>query len=213
MISIEKFVFNPFQENTYVLYDHTKECVIVDPGCIDANEQQMIVDFIQKNDLRPVMVLNTHLHLDHVFGCKFIIDTYNIPFIAHADDQFFIDITKSYAVQFGIAISENPPGLTKTVDEGDVVKFGESELQIIHVPGHSPGGIVLYNKSQQFAIAGDVLFNGSIGRTDLVQGNHEQLISGIKEKLLTLNDDIIVYPGHGGVTTIGAEKQENPFLV
>ncbi|MBN2164825.1 MAG: MBL fold metallo-hydrolase [Marinilabiliaceae bacterium] len=212
MITIEKFVFNPFQENTYLLFDETKECVIVDPGCLENNEQQLLLHFIDSNGLIPKMVLNTHLHLDHVFGCGFVCSQYDISFLAHQNDEFLLSTTKSHAIQFGISIHSNPPSLSGCVNDGDVVKFGNSEVEIIHVPGHSPGCVALYNRAQQFLLSGDILFKGSIGRTDLPMGNYDQLILGIKNKLLTLDQDVIVFPGHGDSTTIGAERKSNPYL-
>jgi hydroxyacylglutathione hydrolase len=213
MISIERLVLNPFQENTYILYDETKECIIIDPGCFDDEEESRLVSLISKKGLKPIMVLNTHLHLDHVFGCRFAVNHYNIPFVAHRNDEFMLGIIKSYSMQYGLEIAENPPALTSYIAEGDQVKFGQSVLDVIHVPGHSPGGVVFVSKVDKTMIAGDVLFQGSVGRSDLPQGDHDLLISGIKNKLLVHDDDMTVYPGHGSSTTIGVEKRSNPFLV
>ena len=213
MITIKRFVFNPFQENTYLLFDETKECIIIDPGCIDTYERDILKKEIEKELLKPLLLLNTHCHLDHVFGCKFVVNEYNVPFAAHPDDEFFIGITKDHAKNFGIEIEDNPPEISRYVNEGEIVRFGQSNLKVIHVPGHSPGGVVFFNEQQGFIIAGDVLFQGSVGRSDLPKGDHQLLIEGIRRKLLILNEDVIVYPGHGESTTIGSEKIHNPFLI
>jgi glyoxylase-like metal-dependent hydrolase (beta-lactamase superfamily II) len=213
MIKVDVLVFNPFQENTYVIYDETNECVVVDPGCLEIREEERLKKHITDKGLKPILVLNTHLHPDHVFGNRFVCETWDVPSKAHADDTFFIDIVQSYAMQFGIKVNENPPAITSSINDGDQITFGKSSLTVIHVPGHSPGGVAFYNQSHGIIITGDALFKGSIGRTDLVQGDYDALISGIREKLLTLPDETVVFPGHGPSSTIGAEKSENPFLV
>lgn len=213
MITVDVLVFNPFQENTYVLYDETGECVIIDPGCLEIREEERLKKHITDKRLKPVFLLNTHLHLDHVFGNRYVCDTWDIPCKAHRDDAFFIDMIKPHALQYGIKVSENPPPVTQFINEGDEITFGNSTLKVIHVPGHSPGGVAFLSDACSFVIAGDVLFRGSIGRSDLVQGDFDVLIAGIRNKLLTLPENTIVYSGHGPSTTIGNEKAENPFLV
>ncbi len=211
-MKIEIIAQNPWQVNTIILWDETGECVIIDPGCFDDAEKQQIVDFVTTNELRPVRLLHTHLHLDHVFGTGFIAEKYNLKPEAHPDDEFFINQTKDYAAQFGLTIEQNPPGLGGYLNEGEEITFGNSTLRIIHLPGHSPGGVAFYNKSEKLLVSGDVLFKDSIGRTDLPGGNLDTLLSNIKRKLFTLPDDTVVYPGHGPDTTIGYEMEENPFL-
>jgi hydroxyacylglutathione hydrolase len=212
MIQIEKITFNPFQENTYLLYDETGECLIIDPGCLDVNEQQQLAATIMAKQLKPVKLIHTHLHLDHVFGSKFVATHWKLPVLAHADDAFFLPITKDYALKFGVKLNDNPPSLTGFLNDGDDVTFGNSSVKVIHVPGHSPGGVCFYASNEKILVAGDALFAGSVGRTDLAMGDYDTLIDNIKAKLLTLPDDTMVYPGHGPSTTIGHERQSNGFL-
>ncbi len=211
-MKVHIFPLNPWQVNTYILYDDTGECVIIDPGCFTEEEQEQLAGFITENKLDPVRLLHTHLHLDHVFGTRFMAEKYGLKPEAHSDDEFLIGITKDYAEQFGVTMEENPPGLGNYLNEGDEIKFGNTVLKVIHVPGHSPGGVTFYNKEDGILIAGDVLFRESIGRTDLPGGDYDTLISNIKSKLLTLPDETVVYPGHGPSTTVGYEKSSNPFL-
>jgi len=212
MMNVDVLVFNPFQENTYIVYDETKECVIIDPGCLEIREEERLKKYITDKALKPVLLLNTHMHPDHVFGNRFVCDTWKVDCLAHQGDEFFVDMIQPYALQFGIHVNENPPAISKYLNEGDVIKFGNSSLRVLHLPGHSPGGVAFVNDEAPFAIVGDVLFRGSIGRTDLIQGDFDQLIAGIRTKLLTLDERTVVYPGHGPASTIGSEKNENPFL-
>lgn len=212
MVQIHSLVFNPFQENTYILYDETKECAIIDAGMYSSDEQAKLVKTIETLDLKPVIALQTHLHIDHVFGCSFILEKYGLAPQAHIADEFILENTKSYARQFGVNLKETPPALGGYLEEGDEVKFGNTVLKVIHVPGHSPGGVLFYNLQLGILVSGDVLFKGSIGRSDLSGGNQHELISGIQAKVMVLPDDVIVYPGHGSSTTIGFERISNPFL-
>ena len=211
-MNIEVIPQNPWQVNTIILWDDTNECVIIDPGCFNDEEKQQITGFITNKGLKPVKLLHTHLHLDHVFGTGAIAEAYNLKPEAHPDDEFLINQTKDYAAQFGVTIDKNPPDLGGYLNDGDKVTFGNTVLKVIHIPGHSPGGIAFYNENNKKLIAGDVLFKDSIGRTDLPGGDHDALLSNIKSKLFTLPDDTVVYPGHGPTTTIGYEKESNPFL-
>lgn len=211
MIKIKKFVVGPLGENSYVLSDETGECVFVDPGFYYEEEHEEIDDYISDNKLKPVNITNTHCHFDHVMGVEFVRKKYKIPFHAHNDDAFLITRAENQAIIFGFKMKPISP-IDKFVTENDRVKFGNTALKIIHVPGHSPGHLVFYSAEENFLIAGDVIFYGSIGRTDLPGGNYQTLISGIKEKLFVLPDDTIVYSGHGPETTIGFEKENNPFL-
>ncbi len=212
MISIKKFTFNPVQENTFVLYDETKECIIVDAGCYFDNEKNELDDFISSNGLKPVKLVNTHCHFDHVLGVSYCRSKYNIPFLAHKDDAFLVELAVESGDRFGVPVEpiDQPDDF---IEEGQMLEFGESSLEMIHVPGHAPGSIVFHHAEQKFIIAGDVLFYGSIGRTDLPQGSFEQLTSNIKNKLLILPEETIVYCGHGPETSIGFEKNNNPFLM
>lgn len=211
MIQIKIFVFNPFQENTFVLFDETKEAVIIDAGCHSKSEEKMLAEFISGNQLKPVRLINTHCHIDHILGNRFVSEYFSIKAEAHQADEFLALAAQQYGLTFGIQM-EAAPAFGNYLDEGQQVLFGNSFLDIVHIPGHSPGGIVFYNKPEGFMIAGDVLFEGSIGRTDLPGGNYEQLISAIKNKLFTMDEKMIVYPGHGSSTTIGREKRTNPFF-
>lgn len=212
MISIKSFVFGPFQENTYILYDETKECIIIDPGCYDNRERAELDGFIEDNKLKPVKLINTHCHLDHVFGNGFVADTYTLKLEINKQDQPVLDSYLMSAKMYGLNAAPSPQP-SVFLNEGDIISFGNSTLEILFTPGHSPGSITFYNREQQVMIAGDVLFYGSIGRSDLPGGNSATLISSIKNKLFPLGDNYTVYSGHGPSTTIGFERKNNPFLV
>lgn len=210
MIRIQSFVFNPFQENTYVIYDDTKDAVVVDPGCYDQEEQREIADFIAGNNLSIKMLLNTHCHIDHVLGNSFIKEKFDTKLYIHPTEEFVLHAQKILAPHYGMHRYEEakPDYFLK---EGDRVKFGDQDFSVLFVPGHSPGHIAFYNEKEKVVLAGDVLFQNSIGRTDLPGGNFDTLMKSIHEKLFTLPDDVIVYPGHGPITRIGVEKRTNPF--
>jgi hydroxyacylglutathione hydrolase len=211
MISIKFFTFNPFAENTYLLYDETKECVIIDPGCYGPAEQQQMDAFISEKGLKPVKLLNTHCHIDHILGIYFTVDKYKLELYMHREDLPVLKSGSVVAEAYGFKL-DPPPDPSHFLEEGDTVTFGNSSLNVIFTPGHSPGSITFYSKNDNFAIVGDVLFNQSIGRSDLPGGDHNTLISSIKNKLFPLGDSVLIYPGHGEKTTIGFEKQYNPFL-
>jgi len=211
MIEIETFTFNPFQENTYLLFDETRECIIIDPGCYTIAEKKVLQDFIEENDLKPVHLINTHCHIDHVLGNKFVCETYDLLPELNEKELQILQSTSIYGPSMGIN-AEQSPLPEKYLKEGGMVKFGNSALEVVFTPGHCPGEICLVHKGQKFIIAGDVLFYGSIGRTDLPGGDYATLISSIKAKLLPLGDDFTVYSGHGPETKIGLEKRQNPFL-
>lgn len=211
MIQIKSFAFNPYQENTYILHDDTLECVIIDPGMYTGEEQNAFLKYIADNNLKPVLLLNTHCHIDHVLGNKFIYDTYGLFPQFHKGEEIVLNSIVSYAPQMGIRYEVSPLPQVYLSDSG-TVKFGETELELIFSPGHSPAHLCFLNKEGNFFFGGDVLFYRSIGRTDLPGGNHDLLISNIREKLFSLPDETRVYPGHGPATSIGFEKQFNPFL-
>lgn len=211
MISIRSFTFNPFQENTYVLYDVTREAVIIDPGCYDDGERAELVAFIEENKLKPVKLLNTHCHVDHVFGNRFIAEKYKLGLEMHEKDLKVLNSLLQVAHLYGLNAEESPAPKV-FLEEGQKIAFGSSELDIVFTPGHSPGSICFISHPQKFIIAGDVLFYGSIGRTDLPGGHHQTLIDSIKQKLFPLGDDYTVHPGHGPETNIGFERRSNPFL-
>ena len=211
MITIKTFVFNPFQENTYVLFDETKECIIVDAGCHSPNERKELSDFIQNNNLKPILAINTHGHVDHILGNSFVKETYNIDIAGNAEDLPLIQTATQHALSYGFTIDEVPL-IDKPLNDGDEITFGNSKLKVLHTPGHSKGGICLLNTEEKFVLSGDTLFQGSIGRTDLPGGNYEQLIDSIKTKLLRLDPNTKVYSGHGDSSSIKWEQENNPFL-
>ena len=213
MLKVKEFQFNMWGVNTYVVYDtDSLEAAVIDPGMINASEEKIMADFIEANNLKVTHLVNTHLHIDHTFGDDFIRTAYGVPLEAHEADAFLGNGRQAQARMFGLGITIDPVAIDVPVKEGDRIYIGKDYLEAIHVPGHSPGSIVLYSPAGGFAIAGDVLFQNSIGRTDLVAGDHALLIKGITDKLLTLPDSTIVYPGHGPSTTIGNEKRFNPFI-
>ncbi len=211
MVQIKSFAFNPYQENTYILHDDTLECVIIDPGMYTGEEQNAFLKYISDNNLKPVLLLNTHCHIDHVLGNKFIYDTYGLFPQFHKGEEIVLNSIVSYAPQMGIRYEVSPLPQVYLTESG-TVKFGETELELIFSPGHSPAHLCFFHRDKKFLIGGDVLFYRSIGRTDLPGGNYDQLISNIREKLFSLPDETRVYPGHGPATSVGFEKQFNPFL-
>lgn len=211
MIQIKKFTFNPVQENTFVIYDETGECAIIDAGCYFDYERQELDDFIAAKQLKPVKLINTHCHFDHIMGITHCRAKYKLKFEIHPDETALVDDAASHGDLFGIPV-EPIDAPDAFFQEGDRITFGNSYLDVIAAPGHSPGGVVFYNADQKIMFAGDVLFYGSIGRTDLPGGSYEQLIDNIKTKLLVLPEDTVVYSGHGPETSIGFEKNKNPFL-
>lgn len=212
MITIQGFTFNLFEENTYILYDETKECVIIDPGCSNKSEQDELSQFINDEGLKPVRLLNTHCHIDHVFGNSYVAKKYNLGLEIHKDDLQTLHSLPQVSILYGLNAEESVEPAS-FLNEGDKISFGNSSLDILFTPGHSPGSICFVSHPDKFIIGGDVLFYGSIGRTDLPGGDHEALISNIKTKLFLLDDDYAVFSGHGQETTIGFEKKNNPFLV
>ncbi len=211
MTKIKIFVFNPFQENTFLLYDESNECIIIDAGCNEEHEFKQIDSFITENNLTLKLIINTHCHIDHIMGNAYLVDKYKVPSIAHKEDMPLLERSNDMAMAFGFNIQE-PPIPNKFVNEDDEIKFGNTTLEVKHVPGHSPGSIALYNEKEQFVIVGDVLFNGGIGRTDLPGGDYDTLIASINDKLFTLNSNVVVYSGHGESSTIGHEKSTNPYF-
>lgn len=212
-MNIKVFEFNPVAENTYVLYDETNECVIIDAGCFYPDEKALLLNFILNNELIVKHLLNTHLHFDHVFGNGFIYEQFKVKPEANKADEFLLQHLPEQLARFGFdGRNITSPEICKYLNENDVVTFGDQRLIVLQIPGHSPGSIVLYNQDAGCVFAGDVLFRGSIGRTDLEGGNLNLLLEGIREKLFTLPPDTVVYPGHGPATTIGEEIKNNPFF-
>jgi glyoxylase-like metal-dependent hydrolase (beta-lactamase superfamily II) len=211
MFQIKTFTFNPVQENTYILYNENNECIIIDPGCYFDSEKEEFTTFIKNHKLEPKLLLNTHCHLDHVFGNKFIAEEYKLTLNTHLLEKEILEMAPASGLMFNLPF-DNYQGEVIYLKEGDVISLGDDELKVIHAPGHSPGSICFYCAKQNFLIAGDVLFQNSIGRTDLPYGDHDALIKNIKEKLFKLPPAVTVYPGHGPETTIESEIKGNPYL-
>jgi hydroxyacylglutathione hydrolase len=210
MMQVQHFVFNPFMENTYVLFDETEECIIIDPGCYERDEENHLADFIARKKLTVKKLINTHCHIDHVLGNAFVKEKFGVPLYIHPLEEHQLGAVKSYAPNYGFARYHDSTA-EGFINEGDVVTFGNQQLEVLFVPGHSPGHIALYRKESKVIIGGDVLFENSIGRTDLPGGDFDTLIASIHQKFFTLPDDVTVYCGHGSETSIGFEKRTNPF--
>jgi len=211
MMNIEVFTFNPFQENTYVLYDETKEAIIIDAGCYSQKENEELSDFMDKHELTPKRLIHTHCHVDHMLGNDFICTKYGLYPELHKNELSILTSSRQYGAVFDLNVTSSPEPKA-FLDEGDEIEFGNTRLDILHVPGHSPGHLAFVHKDQKEVIVGDILFLGSIGRTDLPGGDHDTLIQNIHNKLMVMDEDFRVHPGHGPTTTIGFEKKSNPFL-
>ncbi len=212
MLTVKSFEFSPIQENTYILYNEFNDCIIIDPGCYYDAEKDELAAFITENKLKPTMLINTHCHLDHVFGNKFIAEKYKLTLQMHENEKPVLAFASTSGLMYNLPF-DSYEGEFVYLNEGDVIKLGADELQILLTPGHSPGSLSFYSSKNNFVISGDVLFQNSVGRSDLPGGNHNQLIKSIKEKLLILPAETVVYSGHGPATTIGEEKKNNPYLV
>lgn len=213
MLKIKQFVFNPFGECTYVIADEaTGDAIVVDPGMADAAELKRFDDFVEQNHLSIKGIVNTHLHLDHCFGDNYVKDKYGVKVSAHIADAPLGGAVAEQARRFGMRVNNSDVVIDAPLNDGDTITVGEDRLKVIHTPGHSPGGICLYSPTGKLLIAGDTLFKGSIGRTDLEGGNHHQLVESVRKRLLTLPGDTLVLSGHGPATTIADEKASNPFL-
>lgn len=212
MPTVKAFEFNPFSENTYVVSNASGECIIIDPGCFSDDEKTILAGYIEASNLKPVRLLNTHCHIDHVLGNRFVSERWKLLAWMHKMDlpmlQAIGDVSRTYGIPCDLPFEPE-----KFLDEGEQIKFGSSTLEILWCPGHSPGSIVFYHPEEKFLIGGDVLFRESIGRYDFPGGNKDALLDSIRQKLFSLPDDVVVYPGHGPSTTIGHEKRNNPFLI
>lgn len=211
-MNIKTFEFNPIAENTYVVYDETKECVIIDAGCFFPDEKRQLLDFIVDNDLIVKHLLNTHLHFDHVFGNKFILDQFGLKTKANEKDLFLLEGMPAQMRMFGFKDVEEAPEAGELIEENDTIEFGNQKFIVLAVPGHSPGSVAFYSIDGNCVFVGDALFRNSIGRTDLAGGNQNQLMEAISSRLFTLPPETIVYPGHGPQTTIRNEINNNPFF-
>ncbi len=209
-MEVAVFTVNPFAENCYVCHDQG-EAALIDPGTSTPAERDRVVQYLERNGLTLKYHLLTHAHLDHILDCAFFVEHYDCPYLMHEADRPLIDQAPQQAMLFGLSIVPPPPP-GGYLEEGDTLTVGRYTWRVLHCPGHSPGSICFYDEANGWVIVGDVLFKGSIGRTDLWMGSYEQLIRSIQEKLLPLPDETIVYPGHGPATTIAEERRTNPFL-
>ncbi len=211
MLSVKSFTFSPVQENTYLLYNEQKQCCIIDPGCYFPEEREELKTGIEKTGLNPVLLLNTHCHLDHVFGNKYVAETWDLPLHIHPKERPVLDFAPQSGKMWQLPF-DNYDGPLVYLEEGKIIKIGEEELEIRFVPGHSPGSVAFYHAAGGFIIGGDLLFRLSVGRTDLPGGDFETLANSIRTQFYSLPDETKVYSGHGPVTTIGYEKRNNPFV-
>lgn len=212
-MNIARFVFNPIQENTYVVWDATGECAVIDAGNLSAREDNALVNFITEHKLRPVLAINTHGHFDHIAGVEFLRTTYDIPFAMSGKDAFLLGAAASSARMYGVEVREAPAKIDRDLDSLTETGFGDTRFEIIATPGHTPGHVSLYEPQSKTLFTGDTLFRESIGRTDLPGGDYSWIMRSIIEKILPLGDETKVYPGHGDQTTIGHESLYNPFIV
>jgi glyoxylase-like metal-dependent hydrolase (beta-lactamase superfamily II) len=211
MINVKIFQFNPLQENTYLLYNEDGDCIVVDPGCYTDKERDQLRGFIEAKQLNPIMLINTHCHLDHVFGNKFVHETYGLELHIHEGEKQVLEMAPTSGLMWNLPF-DNYSGPIHFLDEGSILMLGDETIQVLLTPGHSPASISFYASKSGFVMAGDVLFRESVGRTDLPGGSPAVLVKSILEKLYCLPDPTIVYSGHGIPTTIGHEKVHNPYV-
>ena len=211
-MEIKTFTFNQFLENTIIVSDSTNECIIIDPGCYNDEEKKILENYITKNNLNPVKLINTHCHIDHILGNNFVSKNWGIDLEINEKDLDLLNNADQIAKIYGFTNYERSPMPKKFINEDDIINFGISELKVIFTPGHAPGHISLYSEKDSLIISGDVIFQNSIGRTDLPGGDFNTLIKSIKNKILSLDDNVIIYCGHGPNTTVGNERRNNPFL-
>ncbi len=212
MIKLKQFVFNPFQENTFLVSDETKQGVIIDAGCYTQDEVDRFNEYIDTERIKIKYLINTHCHIDHILGVASLKSRYKVDFLAHSYELPLLESSFEHAMMFGLSVDEIPV-IDQNLNDGGHVEFGNTRLKVIHTPGHTMGGVCFFAEQDKILFTGDTLFKGSIGRTDLQGGNYETIIRSIKNKILPIGDDVILYPGHGESSTIGAEKKHNPFLV
>jgi len=211
MITIQSFCFSAFQENTYVLYNELNEAIIIDPGCYTRIEEKILSDFIRKENLKPVLLLNTHCHLDHVFGNNYVSETYGLTAHIHPNEQIVLDRLPEAAAKWG-APTEAYKGPIQYIQHGEIISFGSDQFKVLLTPGHSPGSVCFYHVEQDFMIGGDLIFKDGVGRTDLPGANPQDLIKSIREQIFPLPDSLTIYSGHGPATTWGREKEHNPYI-
>lgn len=212
-MKLERMTFNMFGVNTYILWDETSaECAIIDPGMMSHFEEDRLSQFIESKGLKPTLLINTHMHVDHVAGDMYVAEKYGLPVIGCEDDAFLGERISQQVKMFGLPVNVDDIKIAQMVKHGDVLRLGEEEIKVLQVPGHSPGSVVLYCEASKLLVSGDALFSGGIGRTDLPGGDYITLINAIKTHILSLPEDVVVYPGHGPETTVGDERRYNSFL-
>lgn len=211
MISIAKLVFNPFQENTYILSEPGGDCIIIDAGNYSGRENDALSGYVKEKGLRPVMAVNTHGHVDHILGVQYVKDAFDVPFALHSGDNFLIESCVEHGAIYGFDVN-GVPSVDKDLKGTEVIGLGGSELRIIHTPGHTPGHICLFDGETKSLFCGDTLFRESIGRTDLPGGDYSWIMKSILEQIVPLGEDVKIYPGHGPESTIGHEVLYNPFI-
>lgn len=211
-ITVASLTFNPFQENTYIVHDDTGECIIVDPGCWDKREKEELQAYIADRQLKPVRLLNTHCHIDHIFGNRFVAETWNLPLEIHKGELPVLESAPATAAYFAVPHYDPSPAPGRFIEENEEIRFGNTVLKALFTPGHSPASISFFCEKERFVLSGDVLFWQSIGRTDLPGGDHDTLMASIHEVLVPLGDDVVVYAGHGPSTSVGYEREYNRFL-
>ncbi|MEM6771191.1 MAG: MBL fold metallo-hydrolase [Bacteroidota bacterium] len=213
MTTLLSLTFNPVQENTYIVYDNdTRECIIIDPGCFTPAEERELVATIEEHQLKPIKLINTHCHFDHIFGNDFVKQQDGLQLGIHELEVPVLERGPVTVQMYGLPPMTPSPPAEYFIAEGDTISLGSNSFSVLFCPGHSPGSICFYNAAEGYVIAGDVLFDGSIGRTDLPGSDHQTLLGSIHTRLMPLPDDTVVWPGHGGPTTIGKERVSNPFL-
>ncbi len=212
-MQVVKFVFNPIQENTYIVWDETKECIIVDAGNLSAREDKVLAEFIAEQGLNPVLAVNTHCHFDHILGVEFVRETYGAKFAASKADEFILTAGSSNGAMFGIEVGALPATIDIDLAETEEINFGNTTLRVIPTPGHTPGCVSLYHEASKSLFTGDTLFRESIGRTDLPGGDYPTIMRSILKQILPLGDEVTIYPGHGDKSNIGHESMYNPFVV
>ena len=211
MLTIQGFTFNAYQENTWVISDESGECILIDPGCHSATEQRQLEQYVSKHQLTPVLLLNTHGHIDHMLGNAWAVNAFHIPFHTHQLVVNELQVAPSWGAMMGLNVAPSPLP-DHFLSDGDTVTFGAQRLEVLFTPGHSAGHISFFHREEGHLFSGDVLFRQSIGRTDLPGGDYLTLMNTIADRLFPLGDKVVVYPGHGPATTIGAERATNPFV-
>lgn len=209
-MEIKRVVFNPFRENTYLVWDATNEAIVIDAGNMSESENAMFKELISSLGVKPVMAVNTHGHFDHTQGVKWLKEEYGVEFACSSKDKFLIDASSGGMV-YGLKCNEVPE-IDVDLDVNDVVSFGDTQLRVIKTPGHTPGHVVLFNEKERVLFTGDTLFKESIGRTDLPGGDYSWIMKSILEEVVPLGDDVVIYPGHEDSSTIGHETLYNPFI-